>query len=106
MPLYASPSLTPTQGVLVAIALACFLVCILLGIGKLSRVLQAEARSLAELQDALERRDTAVLTRREEEDRRRDKKRKVEIIGTAVDCLFAAGILLLLFVIAVGLFKR
>jgi len=102
MSVYASTTLTSLQHAFVSVALACFLLSILLGVCNLSYVLHRESRSLGELQDALERRDTDILTRREEEDRRRDKISKFDILGTMIDVLFAGGVLLLLAMIAVA----
>ena len=93
MPLYASTDLTPIQFAFVSTSLACFLLCILLGVANLSYVLHKERLDLKKLHDGLH--DPAAFSKYEAQRKPTDDS-KLDVLGTFIDILFAFGVLALL----------
>ena len=97
MPVYASPNLTPIQFAFVSTSLACFLLCILLGVGNLSYVLHKERLDLRKRHLSMQS-PAAFLSY--EAERKPTDDSKPDILGTLIDVLFACGVLALLGMIA------
>jgi hypothetical protein len=103
MPVYTSASLFSVQHTLIALAIVCFLLCILTGMWQLGIVLSREANDLGDMRISLEERDRERAQKYIARSNKRRKRRDdPDVVGFCVHALFIGAILFLVSALILG----